>query len=58
LNLPSFSGGLNPWGTPNPKKQRDVGFYKHSLALLIILLKRGSLFLSIVSTEKPNCTIR
>ncbi|CAE6172216.1 unnamed protein product [Arabidopsis arenosa] len=23
LNLPSFSGGLNPWGTPNPKKQRD-----------------------------------
>ncbi|XP_023635106.1 diacylglycerol kinase 6 isoform X2 [Capsella rubella] len=22
LNLPSFSGGLNPWGTPNPKKQR------------------------------------
>ncbi|XP_078436748.1 diacylglycerol kinase 5-like [Wolffia australiana] len=23
LNLPSFSGGLNPWGTPNPKKRRD-----------------------------------
>lgn len=23
LNLPSFSGGLNPWGTPNPKKTRD-----------------------------------
>ncbi|XP_072989078.1 diacylglycerol kinase 5-like isoform X1 [Typha latifolia] len=23
LNLPSFSGGLNPWGTPNKKKQRD-----------------------------------
>ncbi|KAL6538245.1 Diacylglycerol kinase 5 [Orobanche gracilis] len=23
LNLPSFSGGLNPWGTPNTKKQRD-----------------------------------
>ncbi|CAH8388616.1 unnamed protein product [Eruca vesicaria subsp. sativa] len=23
LNLPSFSGGLNPWGTPKPKKQRD-----------------------------------
>ncbi|KAK6918979.1 Diacylglycerol kinase, accessory domain [Dillenia turbinata] len=23
LNLPSFSGGLNPWGTPNPKKVRD-----------------------------------
>ncbi|CAN8326214.1 unnamed protein product [Cochlearia groenlandica] len=23
LNLPSFSGGLNPWGTPNPKKQYD-----------------------------------
>ncbi|KAG2277695.1 hypothetical protein Bca4012_041974 [Brassica carinata] len=23
LNLPSFSGGLNPWGTPNPRKQRD-----------------------------------
>lgn len=23
LNLPSFSGGLNPWGTPNSKKQRD-----------------------------------
>ncbi|KAI3804087.1 hypothetical protein L1987_32257 [Smallanthus sonchifolius] len=23
LNLPSFSGGLNPWGTPNSKKTRD-----------------------------------
>ncbi|KAF8079558.1 hypothetical protein N665_1018s0014 [Sinapis alba] len=23
LNLPSFSGGLNPWGTPNPKRQCD-----------------------------------
>ncbi|OAY74989.1 diacylglycerol kinase 5-like isoform X2 [Ananas comosus] len=23
LNLPSFSGGLNPWGTPNKKKVRD-----------------------------------
>ncbi|KAJ0983642.1 hypothetical protein J5N97_011897 [Dioscorea zingiberensis] len=23
LNLPSFSGGLNPWGTPNKKKKRD-----------------------------------
>ncbi|CDY29883.1 BnaA03g49040D [Brassica napus] len=23
LNLPSFSGGLNPWGAPNPKKQYD-----------------------------------
>nr|XP_043626474.1 diacylglycerol kinase 5-like [Erigeron canadensis] len=23
LNLPSFSGGLNPWGTPNHKKTRD-----------------------------------
>lgn len=23
LNLPSFSGGLNPWGTPQKKKQRD-----------------------------------
>ncbi|XP_057972395.1 diacylglycerol kinase 1-like [Malania oleifera] len=23
LNLPSFSGGFNPWGTPNPKKLRD-----------------------------------
>ncbi|GFQ07209.1 diacylglycerol kinase 5 [Phtheirospermum japonicum] len=23
LNLPSFSGGFNPWGTPNNKKQRD-----------------------------------
>ncbi|XP_050205537.1 diacylglycerol kinase 5-like [Mercurialis annua] len=23
LNLPSFSGGLSPWGTPNNKKQRD-----------------------------------
>ncbi|XP_042464561.1 diacylglycerol kinase 5-like isoform X1 [Zingiber officinale] len=22
LNLPSFSGGLNPWGTPNQKKAR------------------------------------
>ncbi|XP_047331318.1 diacylglycerol kinase 1-like [Impatiens glandulifera] len=23
LNLPSFSGGLNPWGMPNQKKTRD-----------------------------------
>nr|XP_027061565.1 diacylglycerol kinase 5 isoform X2 [Coffea arabica] len=23
LNLPSFSGGLNPWGTPNKNKRRD-----------------------------------
>lgn len=23
LNLPSFSGGLNPWGTPNINKRRD-----------------------------------
>ncbi|XP_015896778.3 diacylglycerol kinase 1-like isoform X2 [Ziziphus jujuba] len=23
LNLPSFSGGFNPWGTPNKKKLRD-----------------------------------
>ncbi|RDX96045.1 Diacylglycerol kinase 5, partial [Mucuna pruriens] len=23
LNLPSFSGGLNPWGTPNRRKQSD-----------------------------------
>ncbi|KAK3184252.1 hypothetical protein Dsin_031538 [Dipteronia sinensis] len=23
LNLPSFSGGLNPWGTPNSKKTHD-----------------------------------
>nr|XP_010924045.1 diacylglycerol kinase 5 isoform X2 [Elaeis guineensis] len=23
LNLPSFSGGLNPWGTPSTKKRRD-----------------------------------
>ncbi|XP_031501066.1 diacylglycerol kinase 1-like [Nymphaea colorata] len=23
LNLPSFSGGFNPWGTPNSKKKRD-----------------------------------
>ncbi|KAI8551798.1 hypothetical protein RHMOL_Rhmol06G0215200 [Rhododendron molle] len=25
LNLPSFSGGLNPWGTPNTKKKHDRG---------------------------------
>ncbi|XP_024990743.1 diacylglycerol kinase 5-like [Cynara cardunculus var. scolymus] len=23
LNLPSFAGGLNPWGTPNRKKSRE-----------------------------------
>ncbi|KAL7603633.1 diacylglycerol kinase 5 [Lactuca sativa] len=23
INLPSFSGGLNPWGTPNQHKSRD-----------------------------------
>ncbi|KAK9664141.1 hypothetical protein RND81_14G021800 [Saponaria officinalis] len=26
LNLPSFSGGLNPWGTPNKNKKRDRNF--------------------------------
>ncbi|KAJ9686836.1 hypothetical protein PVL29_015612 [Vitis rotundifolia] len=25
LNLPSFSGGFNPWGTPNAKRRRDRG---------------------------------
>ncbi|MED6145612.1 Diacylglycerol kinase 5 [Stylosanthes scabra] len=25
LNLPSFSGGLNPWGTPNQKKLEQLG---------------------------------
>ncbi|XP_057825899.2 diacylglycerol kinase 1 isoform X2 [Cryptomeria japonica] len=25
LNLPSFSGGLNPWGMPNDKKSRERG---------------------------------
>ncbi|XP_077243315.1 diacylglycerol kinase 5-like isoform X2 [Tasmannia lanceolata] len=25
LNLPSFSGGFNPWGTPNEKKKQDRG---------------------------------
>ncbi|XP_021713443.1 diacylglycerol kinase 5-like, partial [Chenopodium quinoa] len=26
LNLPSFSGGLNPWGKPNKNRSRDRGF--------------------------------
>ncbi|GLT83410.1 hypothetical protein SLE2022_017010 [Rubroshorea leprosula] len=26
LNLPSFSGGLDPWGKPYRKKYRDMGF--------------------------------
>ncbi|KAH6775302.1 diacylglycerol kinase 5 [Perilla frutescens var. hirtella] len=26
VNLPSFSGGLNPWGTPNVRKRRDREF--------------------------------
>ncbi|KAK6241623.1 hypothetical protein SCA6_007012 [Theobroma cacao] len=26
LNLPSFSGGLNPWGTPSGRKLRDRDF--------------------------------
>ncbi|XP_047951377.1 diacylglycerol kinase 5-like [Salvia hispanica] len=26
LNLPSFSGGLNPWGIPNPRRRRDREF--------------------------------
>lgn len=25
LNLPSFSGGLNPWGTPSDKKSKEMG---------------------------------
>ncbi|RWW06299.1 hypothetical protein GW17_00030378 [Ensete ventricosum] len=33
LNLPSFSGGLNPWGTPDKKKQRDVSFSSYQLDL-------------------------
>ncbi|GKC24522.1 diacylglycerol kinase 5 [Tanacetum coccineum] len=31
LNLPSFSGGLNPWGTPNHNKSRDVSILFLSL---------------------------
>ncbi|KAL0917374.1 hypothetical protein M5K25_012428 [Dendrobium thyrsiflorum] len=27
LNLPSFSGGLNPWGTPHRSKARDVSLF-------------------------------
>ncbi|KAJ0054594.1 hypothetical protein Pint_02146 [Pistacia integerrima] len=35
LNLPSFSGGLNPWGTPNSNKTRDVSFkYVASISVL------------------------
>ncbi|KAG4170245.1 hypothetical protein ERO13_A12G136500v2 [Gossypium hirsutum] len=26
LNLPSFSGGLNPWGVPSGRRQRDKDF--------------------------------
>ncbi|KAJ9550492.1 hypothetical protein OSB04_014537 [Centaurea solstitialis] len=32
LNLPSFAGGLNPWGAPNRKKSRDVGTTLQSLS--------------------------
>jgi len=27
LNLPSFSGGLNPWGTPGTRRAADVSFH-------------------------------
>ncbi len=37
LNLPSFSGGLNPWGTPNGKKLRDVSSDSLYLYLLLFL---------------------
>jgi len=29
LNLPSFSGGFNPWGTPNKRKSSDVCLFSH-----------------------------
>ncbi|XP_062223234.1 diacylglycerol kinase 1-like isoform X1 [Phragmites australis] len=31
LNLPSFSGGLNPWGTPSKRKQRKRDLVMHPL---------------------------
>lgn len=34
LNLPSFSGGLNPWGTPNIHKTRDVSSLLNDYLLL------------------------
>uniref|UniRef100_A0A1D1YF91 Diacylglycerol kinase n=1 Tax=Anthurium amnicola TaxID=1678845 RepID=A0A1D1YF91_9ARAE len=36
LNLPSFSGGLNPWGTPNINKKRDVRFYLWNFVLFLL----------------------
>lgn len=27
LNLPSFSGGLNPWGTPSNEKSSKVCYF-------------------------------
>jgi len=38
LNLPSFSGGLDPWGDPSKNKLRDVG------SNLFFLLNREPLF--------------
>ena len=40
LNLPSFSGGFNPWGTPNSKKVRDVNSHISRLFEIFIVLRR------------------
>jgi Diacylglycerol kinase accessory domain len=37
LNLPSFSGGLNPWGAPDNKKQREVSSYCSSFSLYFMI---------------------
>lgn len=38
LNLPSFSGGLNPWGTPNKREQQKVS----SLYILLLQILHSS----------------
>ena len=36
LNLPSFSGGLNPWGTPSRRQKRHVNIIMLMLNYLFI----------------------
>ncbi|KAH1248035.1 Diacylglycerol kinase 5 [Glycine max] len=53
LNLPSFSGGFNPWGTPNRRKQSDklLVLEMHGMDLFYLLQKDMELVLLRIQFE-------
>lgn len=56
LNLPSFSGGLNPWGTPNNNKRRYVCIpKKNSSNLPLFLFPRLFMALAYFFSQSVFC---